>query len=167
MSPIETILNEIERALDAKLYYLAIVLALTLPDICGALESKDGRAGPRQFKAWYNAHLKSQFVREMTDADFYSLRCGVLHQGRLGIVGGEFSRVIFVLPESRVHTHNCIINEAVIFEAPRFCRVIIKNVRAWFEKAKENKVVQANLPNLIYLRPSGLAPYMVGVPLIA
>lgn len=40
----ELILKEIERALDAKLYYLALQASLTLPDICGALQSNDGVA---------------------------------------------------------------------------------------------------------------------------
>lgn len=40
----ELILKEIERALDAKLYYLALQASLTLPDICGALQSDDGVA---------------------------------------------------------------------------------------------------------------------------
>jgi hypothetical protein len=35
---ISTILNEIETALSAKLYYVAIAVALSIPDICACLE---------------------------------------------------------------------------------------------------------------------------------
>ena len=38
--PIEitAILREIERAIEAKLYYLAIAVSLSVPDICACLE---------------------------------------------------------------------------------------------------------------------------------
>ena len=45
----ELILKEIERALDAKLYYLALQASLTLPDICGALQSNDGVAKKHKY----------------------------------------------------------------------------------------------------------------------
>ena len=50
----ELILKEIERALDAKLYYLALQASLTLPDICGALQSDDGVAKNYKYIAWYD-----------------------------------------------------------------------------------------------------------------
>src|ERR1022692_3417221 len=83
MGPMEAILTEIDRALDAGLYYLAIALSLTLPDICGALESPDGGATRERFTAWYDTYL-AQTYQSLTAADCYSLRCGVIHQGRFG-----------------------------------------------------------------------------------
>jgi hypothetical protein len=68
----EPILAEIEKALDAGLYYLAVMLAVAIPDICGALESKDGRSGPVQYKAWYDAHLANR-IYDLTADDCYSL----------------------------------------------------------------------------------------------
>jgi hypothetical protein len=53
----EMILSDIERALTARLYYVAITTALTLPDICAALESPDGTTSGPKYKAWYNLHL--------------------------------------------------------------------------------------------------------------
>lgn len=54
----ELILKEIERALDAKLYYLALQVSLTLPDICAALQSDDGRASKSKYIAWYDTYAK-------------------------------------------------------------------------------------------------------------
>src|SRR4029077_3839387 len=96
-SPMETILQEIEKAIDAKLYYLAIVLAVTLPDICAALESADGRTRPERYKAWYRANLASKFSF-LTEDDCYSLRCGVVHQGQFGFVNSQYDRVAFLMP---------------------------------------------------------------------
>ena len=54
----ELILKEIERALDAKLYYLALQASLTLPDICGALQSDNGKATGDKYIAWYDTYAK-------------------------------------------------------------------------------------------------------------
>ncbi|EQD56665.1 hypothetical protein B1A_11430, partial [mine drainage metagenome] len=52
----ETILQEIERALDAHLYYLAVAMVLTLPDICAALASADGESSGQRYRDWYDAN---------------------------------------------------------------------------------------------------------------
>ena len=164
--PMETILSEIERALDAGLYYLAIVLALTLPDICAALESNDGRTTSDKYKAWYDANLVDE-LGGLTAADCYSIRCGVVHQGRLGFPGKQFGRVIFSVPTSQGHIfHNNVINDALQFDAVLFTRTILNAVRGWVKRSAADPNVQANLPNLIQHRSQGLAPYIVGVPII-
>jgi hypothetical protein len=53
----EVILREIERALVLQLYYLAVAMCLTLPDICAALEADDGETSGARYKAWYNTNL--------------------------------------------------------------------------------------------------------------
>lgn len=79
----DDILNEIDRALAAGLYYLAIAMALTIPDICAALEAENGETNQQKYKAWYESNLAYKYTN-ITAQDCYSLRCGVLHQGRCG-----------------------------------------------------------------------------------
>lgn len=165
--PMETVLGEIERALNAELYYLAVVLALTLPDMCAALESDDGRTTPDKYKAWYDANLAGD-LGWLTAADCYSIRCGVVHQGRLGFPGKQFARVIFSVPTPQKNIfHNNVINDALQFDVVLFTRTIVNAVRGWMKLSAANPNVQVNLPNLIQYRPQGLAPYMVGMPVIA
>ena len=47
------IIDEIEKALNHDLYFAALNLALTLPDICGKAEHPDLRTGER-YKKWYD-----------------------------------------------------------------------------------------------------------------
>ena len=163
----ETILSEIELAIKAGLYYLAVAMALTLPDICAALESEDGHTTRAKYKAWYSANLAEKYPR-MTDVDCYSLRCGVLHQGRCGHPNSQYGRVIFTIPNAQQNFfHNNIINDALNLDAPQFCADVVRSVREWFVGSQHLVNVQANLPNLVRFRPLGLPPYMVGMPLIA
>jgi hypothetical protein len=58
-------------------------------------------------------------------------------------------------------------NDALNLDAEHFCRDIIQSARNWFAAHQHDLHVQANLPNLVQLRPTGLAPYIVGLPVIA
>lgn len=165
---LEMILREIEGALDAELYYLALMLGLAIPDICGALENESGWSTRDRYKAWYDAHLASLFPF-MTADDCYSLRCGVVHQGRMGLKNKQtYSRVIFTLPVPGGNVvHGGSINDVLQFDAVWFCRDIIKAARQWFWNAQTRPVVRRNLPNMVRLRPRGFSPYVVGPPVIA
>jgi len=162
----ESILEEIEKALEAELYYLAIAMALTMPDICAALESPNGETKGSKYKAWYNANL-ARIYPNITDEDCYSLRCGVLHQGRLGHSNMQYGRILFTLPNPQNNCfHNNIINDALNLDAIRFCSDVIACTRLWYNQKKDDLIIKNNLPNLVQFRPQGLAPYMVGMPLI-
>jgi len=162
----DVILNEIEKALDSGLYYLALVSVLSLPDVCSALESPDGSTAGTQYKAWYDRWLAARYPR-LTRDDIYRLRCGVVHQGRFGHPGMQYARVLFTLPNAnRLVFHKNVISDALNLDAVTFCRDIVHAVREWYEDRKNDPVVKANLARLLKLYPDGLAPYIVGVPVI-
>jgi hypothetical protein len=78
--PIEALLQEIEKALAVELYYLALLLTLTLPDICVALEQPDGRTdGKKMYKAWYKANVHDVIGGALTPDEAYELRSTVVH----------------------------------------------------------------------------------------
>lgn len=165
--PLGHMFSEINRALDAGLYYLAVAMSLTVPDICASLEAANGQTTGAQYKTWFNANLAAQYPF-LSDTDCYSLRCGVLHQGRMGHPKSQYARVIFSLPVARGHVyHNNILNDVLNLDAPTFCRDVIAAARAWYAKNSTNADVVANVERLVRLRPEGLAPYMVGMPVIA
>ena len=108
----EMILKEIEAALAAKLYYLAVTLSLTLPDVCAALEAADGGTSSDRYKAWYTAHLGPTYGAMLTADDCCSLRCGVIHQGRFGDQQHQYSRVLFTIPNVQNNTfHLNVMND--------------------------------------------------------
>jgi hypothetical protein len=162
----EVITKEIEQALTAGLYYLAIVTVLSLPDVCAALESQNGESSGAKYKAWYDTWMAVRYP-EITGQDLYSLRCGVLHQGRLGHSKMQYSRVLFTVPNPQKNLyHRNIANDALNLDALQFCRDMIECVSAWYAAKQGDPNVQANLPRLVQFRANGLAPYMPGVALI-
>ena len=180
------ILNEIDKALNAKLYYLAIAVALSVPDVCACLEfdpDKPSWANDKTYSAWCDAHLAFNKVAGM---DLYRLRCGILHRGNFEHKKSKFDRVIFISPESHFQAHDVIVTVAagVKFggiEAEKlgvsglilhlgvvpFCRAITDAARKWSIAKAADPFVQRNLPNLVRYRPNGIPPYSVGFPAIA
>jgi hypothetical protein len=162
----EAITKEIQKAMDAGLYYLATMAALSLPDVCAALESPDGETSGAKYKAWYDTWMASLYP-EVTNLDLYSLRCGVVHQGRLGHSKMQYGRVLFTVPNRQGNVfHRNVINDALNLDAVTFCNDMVQCVARWYAAKKTDPNVLANLPRLVQLRPQGLAPYMVGMPLI-
>lgn len=148
---------------------MALLLTLTLPDVCVALEQPDGRTdGKRMYKAWYKANIHDVGGPALTPDEAYELRSTVVHQSRAqGSSARSYSRILFTMKKTNVRVHNSIANDARIFDVTMFCEDWIGAVRQWIERAKANQVVQGHLPDLLQVRPMGLAPYMVGMPIIA
>ena len=66
----DELIKQIRAATEADFYYLALMGALMLPDICGALASENGRATASKFKDWLIANVPEQAA---SAAEIYGL----------------------------------------------------------------------------------------------
>ncbi len=84
MSAFEDKIKSIREAYKNGLYEPALALALTLPDICGAIQYKSGEVGDRYIR-WSNDHIfledPSNKGENFAGAALYRLRCAFLHSG--------------------------------------------------------------------------------------
>jgi hypothetical protein len=183
------ILKEIEKALEHKLYYLAIAVSLSIPDICARLEL-DEDEDPKQvgvlYCKWADANIAWRF-QTIEGRDLYRFRCGVLHAGNLEHKKSSFDRVIFIGPESRIKMHDMVLTvdpdttisgikatdlrvagKVLHMDVFLFCKAIMDAASEWVvASSKVNPNVRRNLPRLIRYRPDGLQPFSVGVPTVA
>ena len=97
-APLYPLLNQINAAAANGLHLIAIGMASALPTICASLAAENGRAGGTEYKAWCAANLTGAEFSYVTPEDLYSIRCGVLHQGRFGDLKHSVARVIFTPP---------------------------------------------------------------------
>lgn len=168
----EMILLEIERAVRSNFYFLAIALGLTLPDICSALQTKNGKTDDGLYRRWVKKYLKG--IPGLSPSDCWSLRCGVIHEGSLRIKNEQKHRVIFTLPHpsgARMLGGFTIIHEregvrALQVDAIQFCEEKIAGVRVWYQDLAEDPVVLKNLPGLVRFRPYGMYPFYAGIGVI-
>jgi len=186
---ISSIFAEIEKALSAKLYYLAIAVSLSVPDICACLEQvqEDAKSkmGVREsYVRWCDANLNFD---NLSGIDLYYICCGVAHSGHVYKNNSIYKRVIFTIEGAPIQApRGAVINveagatiggldadanrfggRMLMMNAEAFCRTIVDGAKAWAVSKSSDPIVQQNLPLLIRYRPEGLPPFMVGFPIVA
>jgi hypothetical protein len=168
---LDDLLRQIEAAVAGNAYYLALYAALTLPDICGAMESSDGIATKARYIAWFDARVADRYRvcgrPSLTGDTCYYYRCSLLHQGRSQHPALGYSRILFLEPgASNSVFHNNILNDALNIDVRTFCRDIIAGVRTWQPTASATPEYKTNYPLFMQRYPNGIAPYIVGTPVI-
>lgn len=165
-SPLYPLLNEINKAASSGMPFLAVAMTVALPDICVSLTSADGRTNGKAYKEWCEANLPQDKFGYVTPDDLWSMRCGILHNGRFGDMKHNVSRVIFALPGTPTFI-NGMLNDAYFYSVIDFCQNFTEAVYHWFERSRNDPTLQANLPRLMQYRRDGLPPYIVGPTVLA
>jgi len=161
-SPLCALLTEINAASVSGMPLLAIGMAVALPDICVSLSSADGRSDAKRYKEWCGNNLNGPEFSYLTPEDLYSIRCGVLHNGRFGDLKHSVERVIFALPTSAGNSIvNSVSQNAYFYGVADFCNNMTKAVYKWMEANKETENVRANIGRLMQYR-EGFPPYIGG-----
>lgn len=158
-------LNEIVVAEQHGLWMLALTGALALPDICGAIESANGRATGNKYRGWFTRHISPKYPR-IDPEDCWQLRCSLLHQGRSSAV--SYQRLIFVAP-GPITFHNNILDDALNLDMRTFCTDVISAVRSWQGQMQStaNPSYQGNIGQVMRWHRGGLSPYVVGVDVLS
>lgn len=179
------VISQLERSLDHPLYFLSLFAALAVPDIGGALDSEDGSASGDRYKSWYERWARPQFqkmarerlpveIREhvelenpLTGDACYRFRCSLLHQGTTQHPKSPYSRIIFVEPGATTNTfHYNILNDALNIDVGLFCREMVAGARDWLTAVEGTERFKVNYGKFARRYPDGLAPYIVGVPVV-
>lgn len=161
--------QQIDTALRSNLYYVALLGSLSVPDICGALDSENGWATEEKYKAWFDRYVAPACAGVITGEDCWRFRCAMLHQGSSQHPAGRYSRVVFVEPQAAgdVVLHCNILNDALNIDVGIFCSDILKGALAWLNKVEQTDRYQRNYARALRRYPQGLPPYIVGVPVIS
>lgn len=166
------LLNQIQEAVNGHAYYLALYASLTIPDICGAMESENGQATKSKYIAWFDKYVAPKYFAcgqaTLTGEACYFYRCAVLHQGRAQHPKLGFSRILFVEPSATTNVfHNNVLNDALNIDVSIFCSDVLSGANEWLQAVEELPNYQKNFPLFMQRYPTGLSPYIVGVPVIA
>ncbi len=160
-------LNQVKKALDMNLYYLALFTSLTIPDICGAMDSDDGKAKPARHVDWFNKYVAQKYRGFLTGEDCYYYRCSVLHQGSSQNPKSTYSRILFVEPSATTNILHCnILNDALNIDVRIFCNDIISGALLWLKENENTELYKKNYNKFMRRYSNGLSPYIGGVPVI-
>lgn len=167
-------LDQVRRASDAHLYYIALAGALIIPDMCGAMELPDGEAKGPRYISWFDRYIAPKYgagpegTSALTGDDCYGLRCSLIHQGRLKPHKGSYSRVLFIEPgAARFVAHNNVMRDALNIDVRLFISDMLAGAEAWLEHAEGTAEYKQNYGKAMQRYAEGLPPYITDVPVIA
>lgn len=164
----EDLLHQIKKGLENNLYYLSLFIALSIPDICGALGSSDGKATGKKYKEWFDKYVAQKYDNNLDGNTCYLFRCSLLHQGSTEHIHSHYSRILFIEPGTTNNIfHNNILNYALNIDVNIFCEDIVAGAKRWLSEIKETDEFKANYPKFVRRYPSGLSPYIRGLPVIS
>jgi hypothetical protein len=163
---------QIQQAIQGHAFYLALYASLTLPDICGAMESQDGQATRIKFIEWFDKYVTPSYTyggrSTLTGEVCYFYRCALLHQGRAQHPKLGFSRILFIEPGVTTNVfHNNVLNDALNIDVSIFCTDVLNGVRAWLVAVEGTENFRKNAELFMQRYPNGLPPFIVGVPVIS
>jgi hypothetical protein len=169
------ILEQIENGLDSNQYYLSLFVSLTIPAICGSLESNDGRDSRKKYEAWFDEYVAPKYNGFLDGHSCYCFRCSLLHQGSTQYSPeyenqepSKFTRILFIEPKTTKNIfHNNIINDALNIDVKIFCQDIISGAKEWLIKKEQTENFKKNYPKLVKRYVNGLSPFISGVPVIS
>lgn len=156
----EHIVDEIRGTYDAGFPYAALMLAFAAPDVCASLEIEPGssRNGVgRRYKNWYNRYLIER-IPFFTADDVYSLRCGVVHEGRFGNDQQTFEKVVFSLEDGWAHAmmDNGTGRNFISITVLLFCDRVIEGIQHWFTEHSNDDPVKSNMERMFKYHTSGV-----------
>lgn len=179
--PLETIIYDVRRATAAKLYYPALLVTLTLPEICvGLTLPKSLFVKQKHYIEWVDRYCPMPDEREIgqkpylgvTGADCYRLRGGLVHRADLrGHAFFDGTHVIFTTPDTSgsIHALSLEVGEkrAWMLDLVSFCDGMIDGVRRWYKDNESNQVVAESMKSLIRTCPNGVPPFVGGGSVVA
>ena len=140
-------------------------MTFALPDICVSLILENGRTNSHAYKDWCRDNLGSYFGY-VTPDDLYSMRCGILHNGRFGDLQHNVGRVMFAISDNTTYV-DVRLNDGYIYSIVQFCCNFTEAVSLWFKTNEGNELLNERLPRLMQYRVGGFTPYIWGETVLA
>lgn len=162
----EDMFNGIMRGLDAGVYQLALITALCIPDICGALESQDGKASGAKYKSWYDRNMTDR--TRMNGSECYYFRCAFLHQGTTEHEKSRYEKILFIEPGAMVSIfHNNVMDGVLNIDVKIFCAEMVAAASNWLISIKDDPIFKSNYSKSFRRYPDGFQNLIVGIPVYA
>lgn len=146
-------------------WYGALLIALTLPDICGWLENPNHKTQVR-YEKWWKSYVQSKYSPIIAGQqciflggrDCYALRCSYLHQGGNDITDQKAREVLerfqFVTPGQIVSMHCNRFDNRLQLQVDVFCEDVCLGVEEWVKKVVDSRpAVQQRLKSLLTIDP--------------
>jgi hypothetical protein len=164
----DLLLAQTRAAMSAGLYLPALMLAVTIPDVCAALSSEDGKTTGPKYQEWLVTHANYSLDGAR---GLYQFRCRLLHEGSVNRGKPRAPRIAFVEPAPRrpqVHDLATQVGEDLVqwLSIPVVVEDLVTRAEAWHQKFGQTNRVQRNKARCVQVYPDGLPGHVSGLPVV-
>ena len=156
----ESILLAIKTTMKNKNWYGALLICLTVPDICSSLETPSSESRKR-YVNWFKKYLDNKYKTYLSGDDCYSLRCSYFHEGT-NVIEHQSAREVlhkFVFSPKGPHCNlisNCYFGGTVDdgknilqLSVKTFCEDMIEAARKWLTDVKSKQEIQERISKML------------------
>jgi hypothetical protein len=155
----------IRQAVANQNWFAALYLALTMPDVCGALEDPKAGNGAR-YRSWFERYLapinKINILGTeavfMTAGDCWALRCSLLHEGSDEVSQQKAKDVLSRFFFTTIGAHRIRVEDTLTLNVARFCEEIADAVDKWAADTQSDVDIQARVSQMVQIRQGGFSP---------
>jgi len=154
------LVDAVRLSVESKNWFAALFLAITLPDVCGKLESPQAESRKR-YEDWFNRYLSRKYamlidgypVVFMAAGDVYAIRCALLHEGSDDVSEQRARETLekFHFTSSAQKGMYRIGSERGFLglNVAHFCKDICAGVEAWERDVSTNPEVVARIAAMV------------------
>jgi hypothetical protein len=177
-SPLGLVLNDIERAFHAKLYYPALLVSLTVPEVCEGLILDKSEIVKQKHYVGFVDKYAPQSELGVSGIECYRMRGGLVHRANFaGHPKAEWTNIVFSVPETNMEVHGLTMQGlnsrgevekmAIVLSLRNFCVTMVNAANRWYSANEGNPAMQNAMNDLIRWCPNGLPPFVGGAPVVA
>jgi hypothetical protein len=162
-------IDAVKKALENENWYSALIVALTLPDICGKIQYPNLKSGERYIK-WFNNYLSNKYTHKigpdfkehvfLSGEDCYALRCSFLHEGLDEISHQKCRKVLdsFLFMTGGPHCNFFNVNNQTFLQlrVDEFCKDVCSAVETWVKDIAGNAEIEKQISELIRIHFPGV-----------
>jgi len=159
------------KALRGDNLYVALSLALTLPDICGSMEDPGPGKSQKRYEAWFTKWLAPTYCPhgstvKLTAHDCFQLRCSLIHSGSSDIDAKkvqDIESIKFFDNTVRAHLNyaggnkvNGVLQQTILqLNTEAFCNDVFDAVDKWDVAIAADATIQKEKAKLLTIHSSG------------
>lgn len=159
----EYFISNLENSLHLDLPLLSLAGAFILIDAISALNTEEGIATSINFKNWIKQYLPQYLIMDISEQDYYKLRCSLLHQLSGSREDASISTILFLPKASPIQGHMNRLNGALHLDITTFIKDVAKAAKKCIS---ESIHYNTHKDKVITLHENGLSPYIEGTPVI-
>jgi hypothetical protein len=157
------LIDSITKSIETENWYAAMFVALSLPDICGSIDTPLKKPKVR-YVAWFNKYMDKYndiLPTRLNGEEYYFLRCAFFHQfsdkidftktrSRLG----KFDLHVCDLPNTKINFISTVKKDSstLMIDVIDFCTSICEATKVWIQDNGNSKYMSDRINNLLEIK---------------